>query len=34
MRADRRFIALCEGIGLGEYWRKRGVQPDYLRYAT
>lgn len=34
MRADPRFAALCEGIGLGEYWRKRGVQPDYLRDAA
>lgn len=29
MRADRRFGPLCDGIGLTEYWRRRGVQPDY-----
>lgn len=28
-RADPRFIGLCEGIGLTEYWRKRGTRPDY-----
>lgn len=31
MRADSRFSQLCEGIGLVEYWRRRGVQPDYLQ---
>ena len=30
MRADARFGALCEGLGLTEYWHKRGVKPDYL----
>ena len=29
MRSDSRFLPLCEGIGLEEYWRKRGVRPDY-----
>jgi len=29
MRADRRFDALSDGIGLTEYWAKRGVKPDY-----
>ena len=29
MRADPRFLTLCEGIGLTEYWAKRGVKPDY-----
>ena len=29
MRADPRFNALCEGIGLTEYWAKRGIKPDY-----
>ena len=29
MRADRRFLALCDGIGLVDYWRSRGVRPDY-----
>ena len=31
MRSDARFLALCEGIGLGDYWRARGLEPDYLR---
>jgi len=30
LRADPRFAALCDGIGLTEYWRKRGLTPDYL----
>jgi DNA-binding winged helix-turn-helix (wHTH) protein/tetratricopeptide (TPR) repeat protein len=30
MRADPRFSQLCDGIGLTEYWRLRGVRPDYL----
>ena len=29
MRADPRFKALCDGIGLAEYWAKRGIKPDY-----
>jgi DNA-binding winged helix-turn-helix (wHTH) protein/tetratricopeptide (TPR) repeat protein len=29
MRANSRFGALCDGIGLTEYWRRRGVRPDY-----
>ena len=29
MRADKRFLPLCDGIGLTEYWRARGVRPDY-----
>ena len=31
MRADVRFRPLCEGIGLVEYWLRRGVVPDYVR---
>ena len=31
MRADPRFLPLCGGIGLADYWKKRGVKPDYLR---
>jgi DNA-binding winged helix-turn-helix (wHTH) protein len=31
MRADPRFGPLCDGIGLTEYWRRRGVQPDYMK---
>jgi DNA-binding winged helix-turn-helix (wHTH) protein/tetratricopeptide (TPR) repeat protein len=30
MRADPRFLPLCEAMGLGDYWRGRGVKPDYL----
>lgn len=30
MRADPRFGELCDGVGLAEYWYKRGVQPDYM----
>jgi hypothetical protein len=29
MRGDPRFLPLCAGIGLTDYWRKRGVKPDY-----
>jgi tetratricopeptide (TPR) repeat protein len=29
MRADPRFLALCEGVGLTTYWRSRKVRPDY-----
>jgi hypothetical protein len=29
MRADPRFLRLCEGVGLTDYWRSRGVRPDY-----
>jgi DNA-binding winged helix-turn-helix (wHTH) protein/tetratricopeptide (TPR) repeat protein len=29
MQADPRFSALCDGIGLTEYWRKRSVIPDF-----
>ena len=29
MRRDARFGPLCDGIGLTEYWRRRGVEPDY-----
>jgi hypothetical protein len=28
LRADRRFLDLCEGMGLGDYWRRRGIRPD------
>jgi DNA-binding winged helix-turn-helix (wHTH) protein len=31
MRADPRFLPLCDGIGLTEYWRRRGVKPDFTR---
>ena len=29
LRKDPRFLPLCEGIGLVDYWRARGVRPDY-----
>jgi tetratricopeptide (TPR) repeat protein len=29
MRADPRFLPLCEGMGLVDYWRALGVRPDY-----
>lgn len=31
MRADARFMPLCVGVGLTDYWRKRGTRPDYMR---
>lgn len=31
MRSDPRFLPLCDGIGLADYWRRRGVRPDYQR---
>jgi DNA-binding winged helix-turn-helix (wHTH) protein len=33
MRADPRFVPLCEAVGLVDYWRSRGVRPDYQRTA-
>jgi hypothetical protein len=29
MWPDSRFVGLCDGIGLTDYWRKRGVKPDF-----
>ena len=29
MRADPRFLQLCDGIDLSDYWAKRGKKPDY-----
>jgi tetratricopeptide (TPR) repeat protein len=29
LRADPRFLAICDGVGITDYWRKRGVKPDY-----
>jgi hypothetical protein len=28
LRADSRFAALADAIGLTEYWRRRGIEPD------
>lgn len=28
VRNDARFEELCEGLGLSQYWRQRGVRPD------
>jgi len=30
LRADYRFLPMCEACGLGEYWRRAGRQPDFL----
>jgi DNA-binding winged helix-turn-helix (wHTH) protein len=29
MRADPRFPPLCDELGLADYWRSRGLRPDY-----
>lgn len=29
LRADPRFIRLCDNMGLTEYWRKAGIRPDF-----
>jgi tetratricopeptide (TPR) repeat protein len=34
MRRDPRFSALTRDIGLTEYWRRRGVVPDFLATAS
>ena len=33
MRADPRFLKLCEEFGLTAYWRARNVRPDYQVYG-
>ena len=30
MRADPRFLPLCEEMGLARYWQDAGVTPDFL----
>lgn len=34
MRADPRFQAICDTIGLTDYWAKRGIKPDYQLGVT
>ncbi|WP_380876206.1 winged helix-turn-helix domain-containing protein [Sphingomonas sp. DBB INV C78] len=31
MQRDPRFAGLMEAMGLADYWRKRGIMPDYLK---
>jgi len=31
MRADPRFLPLCDAMGLAEYWRTRHVVPDFMQ---
>ena len=31
MQVDRRFLPLCAGMGLVDYWRRRGITPDFLQ---
>lgn len=31
MWRDARFASLCDGVGLTEYWRRRGTKPDYIQ---
>ena len=31
MRRDPRFLPLCDAMGLGDYWHRRRVEPDYLQ---
>ncbi|MEI9927961.1 MAG: winged helix-turn-helix domain-containing protein [Sphingomonas sp.] len=33
MRTDPRFDALVGELGISQYWRESGVQPDYKRFA-
>jgi DNA-binding winged helix-turn-helix (wHTH) protein/tetratricopeptide (TPR) repeat protein len=33
MRADPRFLKLCDALGLTAYWRARHVRPDYQIYG-
>lgn len=33
MRADPRFEAICNEIGLSDYWAKRRIRPDYEIYG-
>lgn len=33
VRKDPRFGPLCDQVGLTEYWRRRGMEPDFMRYG-
>lgn len=33
MRLDARFTALADGLGLNDYWRRRGIGPDSFLFA-
>ena len=33
MRADPRFLQICDEFGLAAYWRARDVRPDYQVYV-
>ena len=34
LRIDPRFRSLCDGIGLTEYWRRRGIGPDAFLFKA
>jgi DNA-binding winged helix-turn-helix (wHTH) protein len=34
MRADPRFLPMCEAIGLTDYWRQAKVVPDFMKEAA
>jgi hypothetical protein len=33
MRADPRFLAMCDRMGLAAYWEAEGFNPDFLEVA-
>ena len=33
MQRDPRFMPLMEEMGLADYWRRRGIAPDFLARA-
>jgi hypothetical protein len=33
IHSDPRFLPLCDEMGLVDYWRMRGVKPDFMRQA-
>jgi hypothetical protein len=34
LRSDGRFETLVQAIGLEDYWRRRGMQPDYRLFLA